>query len=224
MVFQHFNRGGGGGGGFPHLTILENWGGCTLAPIWVRKIPKREAEETAMYFLEKVKIPEQALKYPGQLSGGQPAARGPSRGRCACAQRIMLFRRNRPPRSTRDDQGGARHDDRAGRRRDDDAGGHPPRWALPRPWRTGVIFMDSGGRSSNRTSPASSSTIRRTTGPSCFSARSSATDPGGGRGRAPPPYRSRGTTKSTTRPPHQSTPDQSSPANRATSVAQSGSR
>jgi general L-amino acid transport system ATP-binding protein len=61
MVFQHFNL-------FPHLTILEN---CTLAPIWVRKVPKREAEETAMHFLEKVKIPEQANKYPGQLSGGQ---------------------------------------------------------------------------------------------------------------------------------------------------------
>ncbi|NCV66412.1 MAG: amino acid ABC transporter ATP-binding protein [Rhodobacteraceae bacterium] len=58
MVFQHFNL-------FPHLTILEN---CTLAPIWVRKTPKKEAEETAMHFLEKVKIPEQALKYPGQLS------------------------------------------------------------------------------------------------------------------------------------------------------------
>ncbi|MDG1456823.1 MAG: ATP-binding cassette domain-containing protein, partial [Pseudoprimorskyibacter sp.] len=61
MVFQHFNL-------FPHLTILEN---CTLAPIWVRKTPKKEAEETAMHFLEKVKIPEQADKYPGQLSGGQ---------------------------------------------------------------------------------------------------------------------------------------------------------
>ncbi|MCB2126982.1 MAG: amino acid ABC transporter ATP-binding protein, partial [Rhodobacteraceae bacterium] len=61
MVFQHFNL-------FPHLTIIEN---CTLAPIWVRKIPKKEAEETAMHFLEKVKIPEQAHKYPGQLSGGQ---------------------------------------------------------------------------------------------------------------------------------------------------------
>ena len=61
MVFQHFNL-------FPHLTILEN---CTLAPIWVRKTPKKEAEEIAMHFLEKVKIPEQANKYPGQLSGGQ---------------------------------------------------------------------------------------------------------------------------------------------------------
>jgi general L-amino acid transport system ATP-binding protein len=61
MVFQHFNL-------FPHLTVLEN---CTLAPIWVRKTPKNEAEETAMHFLAKVKIPEQANKYPGQLSGGQ---------------------------------------------------------------------------------------------------------------------------------------------------------
>ena len=61
MVFQHFNL-------FPHLTILEN---CTLAPIWVRKMPKAEAEAIAMKYLERVKIPEQALKYPGQLSGGQ---------------------------------------------------------------------------------------------------------------------------------------------------------
>ena len=61
MCFQHFNL-------FPHLTILEN---CTLAPIWVRKTPKKEAEEIAMHFLEKVKIPDQAMKYPGQLSGGQ---------------------------------------------------------------------------------------------------------------------------------------------------------
>src|SRR5690606_5570981 len=61
MVFQHFNL-------FPHLTILEN---CTLAPIWVRRMPKREAEEVAMKYLTRVKIPEQAAKYPGQLSGGQ---------------------------------------------------------------------------------------------------------------------------------------------------------
>jgi len=61
MVFQHFNL-------FPHLTVLEN---CTLAPIWVRNTPKTEAEETAMKYLERVKIPEQAGKYPGQLSGGQ---------------------------------------------------------------------------------------------------------------------------------------------------------
>ena len=61
MVFQSFNL-------FPHLTVLEN---CTLGPIWVRQTPKLEAEEAAMHYLERVKIPEQAQKYPGQLSGGQ---------------------------------------------------------------------------------------------------------------------------------------------------------
>ena len=80
MVFQHFNL-------FPHLTILEN---CTLAPIWVRKTPKKEAEETAMHFLEKVKIPEQANKYPGQLSGGQQQRVAIARALCTKPQ-IMLF-------------------------------------------------------------------------------------------------------------------------------------
>ena len=80
MCFQHFNL-------FPHLTILEN---CTLAPIWVRKVPLKEAEETAMHFLEKVKIPDQAQKFPGQLSGGQQQRVAIARSLCM-RPRIMLF-------------------------------------------------------------------------------------------------------------------------------------
>jgi len=80
MVFQHFNL-------FPHLTILEN---LTLAPIWVRKMPKKQAEEVAMTYLKRVKIPEQANKYPGQLSGGQQQRVAIARALCM-SPRIMLF-------------------------------------------------------------------------------------------------------------------------------------
>ena len=80
MVFQSFNL-------FPHLSVLEN---CTLAPIWVRKMPKKDAEELAMEYLERVKIPEQAQKFPGQLSGGQQQRVAIARALCM-KPKIMLF-------------------------------------------------------------------------------------------------------------------------------------
>jgi general L-amino acid transport system ATP-binding protein len=80
MVFQHFNL-------FPHLTVLEN---LTLAPIWVRKQPRRDAEDIAMHYLRRVKIPEQAAKFPGQLSGGQQQRVAIARALCM-NPKIMLF-------------------------------------------------------------------------------------------------------------------------------------
>ncbi len=80
MVFQHFNL-------FPHLKIIDN---LTLGPIWVRKTPRAEAEETAMYYLEKVHIAEQAQKFPGQLSGGQQQRVAIARSLCM-NPKVMLF-------------------------------------------------------------------------------------------------------------------------------------
>jgi general L-amino acid transport system ATP-binding protein len=80
MVFQSFNL-------FPHLTVLEN---LTLAPVWVKKVPKKEAEETARHFLARVRIPEQAAKYPSQLSGGQQQRVAIARALCM-KPKLMLF-------------------------------------------------------------------------------------------------------------------------------------
>ena len=80
MVFQHFNL-------FPHLSVLDN---CTLSPIWVRKMPKRDADAIAMKYLERVRIADQALKYPGQLSGGQQQRVAIARALCMNPS-IMLF-------------------------------------------------------------------------------------------------------------------------------------
>jgi general L-amino acid transport system ATP-binding protein len=80
MVFQHFNL-------FPHLSILEN---LTLGPIWVRKVPKKEAQDAAMHYLEKVQIADQARKYPGQLSGGQQQRVAIARSLCMNPN-VMLF-------------------------------------------------------------------------------------------------------------------------------------
>ena len=80
MVFQQFNL-------FPHLSILDN---CTLAPIWVKKMPKKEAEELALKHLERVQILDQAQKYPGQLSGGQQQRAAIARALCM-EPKIMLF-------------------------------------------------------------------------------------------------------------------------------------
>ena len=113
MVFQSFNL-------FPHLSVLEN---CTLAPIWVRKTPQAEAEKLAMEYLDRVKIPEQAHKYPGQLSGGQQQRVAIARSLCM-KPKIMLF--DEPTSALdRDDQGSAGRYGRSGGLRHDHACRHP---------------------------------------------------------------------------------------------------
>ena len=160
MVFQHFNL-------FPHLTILEN---CTLAPIWVRKMPKREAEAMATHYLRRVKILEQADKYPGQLSGGQQQRAAIARSLCM-TPRIMLFDE---PTSALDPEMVKEVLDTmvSSRRRRDDAavrdardGVSPDRWPI-------ASSSWTPDRSSRSASRESSSTIRVTNGRGCFSVRS----------------------------------------------------
>ncbi len=114
MVFQSFNL-------FPHLTVLEN---CTLAPIWVRNIPKKDAEATAMKFLERVKIPHQANKYPGQMSGGQQQRVAIARALDHEPEGDAVRRADLGARSG-NGQGSARHHGRSRQRRHDHAGGDP---------------------------------------------------------------------------------------------------
>ena len=154
MVFQHFNL-------FPHLTILEN---CTLAPIWVRKTPKKEAEETAMHFLRKVKIPEQAAKYPGQLSGGQQQRVAIARSLVHAPEDHALRRADLGPRP-RDDQGGARHHDRARRGGDDDDLRHPRDGLRPGGGEPGHLHGPGPDRRAERRR-RSSSTTRSPSAPS----------------------------------------------------------
>lgn len=114
MVFQNFNL-------FPHLTVLEN---CTLAPIWVRHIPKKEAEAAAMKYLERVRIPDKANKYPGQISGGQQQRVAIARA-LTMNPKIMLFDEPTSALDPGDGQGSARYHGRSRKGGNDHAGGHP---------------------------------------------------------------------------------------------------
>jgi len=114
MVFQSFNL-------FPHLTVLEN---CTLAPIWVRNIPKKDAEAMAMKYLERVKIPHQANKYPGQMSGGQQQRVAIARA-LTMNPKVMLFDEPTSALDPECGQGSARHHGRPRQGRHDHAGRHP---------------------------------------------------------------------------------------------------
>ncbi len=160
MVFQHFNL-------FPHLTILEN---CTLAPIWVRKMPKKEAEEVAMRYLDARQDPRAGE----QISG--PALRRPAAARRHRAGAVHepehhAVRRADVGARPGDDQGSARRDGRPGRGRHDHDRASPTRWGSPGRWQTGSSSW-MPARSSSRTSRSSSSPIRSTSGPSFSSARS----------------------------------------------------
>ncbi len=132
MVFQQFNL-------FPHLTVLEN---CTLAPIWVRKMPRKEAEALARHHLARVRIPEQADKYPGQLSGGQQQRVAIARALCM-QPKIMLFDE---PTSALDPEMVKEVLDtmvELAMRRHDHAGGDP-RDGLRPPGRDRMVLMDAG--------------------------------------------------------------------------------
>ena len=155
MVFQHFNL-------FPHLTILEN---CTLAPIWVRKTPKKEAEEVAMHFLRKVKIPEQAREVSRPALRRPAAARGDRPLALHEAEDHALRRADQRARP-RDDQGGARHHDRPRRGGDDDDLRHPRDGLRPGGGEPGDLHGPGPDRRAERAA-ASSSTTRRTSAPSC---------------------------------------------------------
>jgi general L-amino acid transport system ATP-binding protein len=155
MVFQSFNL-------FPHLTVLEN---CTLAPIWVRHLPKKDAEAAAMKYLERVKIPQQAHKFPGQLSGGQQQRVAIARA-LTMNPKLMLF--DEPTSSldpemvkeVLDTMVDLAHEGMSS----------PTKWDLPGKW---PIASSSWmpGRLSRPTRRRSSSPTRSTRGPSCFSVR-----------------------------------------------------
>ena len=159
MVFQSFNL-------FPHLTVLEN---CTLAPIWVRNIPKKDAEATAMKFLERVKIPHQANKYPGQMSGGQQQRVAIARA-LTMNPKVMLF--DEPTSALDPEMVKEVLDTMVDLAREGMTMlvvTHEMGFA--REVANRVVFMDAGQIIESNTPAGISSPTRSTRGPSCFSAR-----------------------------------------------------